>query len=91
MDSDNESDGEDKIGVIRRRTAHGEQKTVLSEQTFRIIVLALLLVILVAGILAFIFSLLTWLEATGEIDILAAFSLWFSGMAKEQLSNAKAS
>ena len=65
-DSDSDSDM-DPIGA----SIHGQNKTLLSEQSFRFIIIFMVILIAIAATLAFIFSLLTWLELEGEINITA--------------------
>ena len=62
---DSDSDDNQPIGA----RIHQDDKTLLPESTFRFIVLFLTLMIGVAATLAFVFSLLAWLELKGEINI----------------------
>ena len=67
MSDEYDSDDEQPIGA----RLHGGDTTLCSEQCYRFTVMFMVVLIFIGVVLAFVFSLLTWLELTGEIDITA--------------------
>ena len=67
-DWDSDSDDEQPIGA----RIHGGDKTLCSEQCYRMTVLFMIILVFVGVVLAFVFSLLTWLELQGEINLTSA-------------------
>lgn len=78
-DWDSDSEDEQPIGA----RIHGVDKTLCSEQCYRMTVMFMIILIFIAVVLAFVFSLLTWLELEGEINITSSVINRLVSMAQE--------